>query len=156
MFIFKVLAFLWPFLREMILEKKTLGEALKTNKKKVLLIFVILASLGMNLFFIPKLVQISEDFIKLRQQNTLLQANVTDLTSKYAACSVAPVKPAETPKVPELPAGVVQPTPIPSTPSTPKKKPTTKPISPPNSTDRYGDLMDQMRKLQHREEERTR
>lgn len=62
---FKLITFLFPFIKEMILGEKTIKEALKTNKMRVFLIGLILLSFFLNMFTIPKLVKISADYVIL-------------------------------------------------------------------------------------------
>ena len=68
MLVLKAITFFWPFLKEMILGEKTLKESLKTHKGRVLLIGVILFSIALNFFAIPKLVAISREHIELRKK----------------------------------------------------------------------------------------
>lgn len=67
-----VLKLLWPFLKEMLLGDKTVGEALKTNKMRVLLLFLILGSFGMNLLVAPRLYAISSQYIELEREHKQL------------------------------------------------------------------------------------
>lgn len=68
MLVFRVLAFLWPFLKEMFLGDKTLTQAVKQRKGRVFIIAVIFASICLNFFAIPRLVEISHDYIELKKK----------------------------------------------------------------------------------------
>lgn len=81
MWIFKVLAWLWPFIKEMVLGDKTFKEALDDNKKKVLLIILIFVSLGLNLFLVPRVVVISSNFLALEKENEKNKKLVVSLTT---------------------------------------------------------------------------
>lgn len=93
---FKLIAFIFPFIKEMVLGEKTVRQALKTNKMKVLILGVIMLSFLMNMMLVPKYVK--------------LAANYVGLEKKYKALQNGPVKPpvlvpAEKPKeVPPSPA----------------------------------------------------
>ena len=81
------LRLLWPFLKEMVLGDKTLSEALKTNKMRVLLLFLIVGSFAMNFFVVPRVYEISSQYVELeREHKKLLEANqdVLNLTSQNA------------------------------------------------------------------------
>jgi hypothetical protein len=92
MFEIKILAFLWPFLKEMILGKKTIAESIKTNKKKVGLVFLVVGSLFLNMFTVQKLVIISEEYIKLQKKDneTIAKLNntINDCTTLAAKNTV--------------------------------------------------------------------
>lgn len=81
MWILKVLAFLWPFIKEMVLGDKTLKEAIKDNKKKVLLALMILASIGLNFFAISRLVVVSKDFVVLQKKHVAATKSIEELTA---------------------------------------------------------------------------
>jgi hypothetical protein len=82
MWILKILAFLWPFIKEMVLGDKTLREALKDNKKKVLLALMILASIGLNFFTISRLVIISKDHVVLQKKYVAATETLSELSLK--------------------------------------------------------------------------
>ena len=71
---FKLLPFIWPFVKELILGDKTMIEAFKTNKKKVMLVAVIMFSFALNIFLVPKLVAISSAHVVLQREHEELQA----------------------------------------------------------------------------------
>ncbi len=72
----KVLRFLWPFIREMVLGEKTLKQAVKTNKGRVFIIGVIFASFVTNFYIIPKVWSISSDYIELKKNYDALVMRV--------------------------------------------------------------------------------
>lgn len=68
MLMWRTVTLLWPFLKELFLGKKTLGEALKTNKGRVFLIFAIVGSFAMNVWLIPNVIRISADYVELKHR----------------------------------------------------------------------------------------
>ncbi len=75
---FKILPFIWPFVKELMLGNKTLAEAFKDNKKKVLMTLIIMLSFALNIFVIPKLITISGQHILLQREHDKLQASLKD------------------------------------------------------------------------------
>ena len=105
MWILKVLAFLWPFIKEMVLGDKTLKEAIRDNKKKVALAFFILASLGMNFFLIARIVVISQKYLELQKLHTAEHATVhppVKVPTVLKPKPRAPVAVVEVPTEPEV------------------------------------------------------
>lgn len=76
---FKLLPFIWPFVKELILGNKTVAEAFKDNKKKVLLTGVIMASFAINIFAIPKLVSMASAHVILQREHDHLQTQYNEL-----------------------------------------------------------------------------
>lgn len=76
---FKLLPFIWPFVKELILGKKTVAEAFKDNKKKVLLIGVIMGSFATNIFVIPKLISMASAHVILQREHEKLQTQFNEL-----------------------------------------------------------------------------
>jgi hypothetical protein len=68
MSVFKFLSFLFPFIKEMVLGDKTVKEALKTNKTRVLVLVLILASFAMNFWLVPKIIRISAYAVSLEHK----------------------------------------------------------------------------------------
>lgn len=68
MLMWRTITLLWPFLKELFLGKKTLREALKTNKGRVLLIGAIIGSVVMNIWLVPNIVRISADYVELKHK----------------------------------------------------------------------------------------
>lgn len=65
MWFLKLLVFIWPFLKEMVLGEQTLRQAALNNKVRVLVICIIVLSLGLNAFTIPRLVGITQQHLDL-------------------------------------------------------------------------------------------
>jgi hypothetical protein len=84
---FKLIAFIFPFIKEMVLGEKTVREALKTNKMKVAVLTLIMLSFFLNIVFIPKFFKVAAEYVMLEK--------------KYKENSTGPQK---TPVVPAVPA----------------------------------------------------
>jgi hypothetical protein len=140
MLIFRIIGFLWPFLKEMILGDKTLKEALKSHKGRVLLIAGIILSVCINFFAIPRLVDISSKYVLLKREYESLQWDMKEMIKPPPADAVGPAKPA----VPVAP--VAPPLEIPQ-----PVKPEIKPTPPPN-TDRYRKTKETFDRIRAREE----
>lgn len=119
----------WPFLKELVLGGLTLKEGMKTQKKKVFLLFFV-SGLILSLFLIiPKFIALSQEHIQL--EKTVTQSNIERLESKIKELEKAIEKPpADSPLVmakpddPEIdtaPPVLVQPK-VPKQ-KAPKKKP---------------------------------
>jgi hypothetical protein len=98
---FKLIPYIWPFLREMVLGNKPILKAVRDNKKKLLFLALILFSFGMNFVMLPRLVSMSMQYIALEKKHNELEA-------KYKAVSTLPkptkeVKPEPRPIVEEIP-----------------------------------------------------
>ena len=65
---FKTIEMIWPFIREMVIGDKSLLDALKYNKKRVLLVILIFVSIGTNFFSIHRLITISQQYIVLNNK----------------------------------------------------------------------------------------
>lgn len=76
---FKLLPFIWPFVKELMLGDKTIIEAFKDNKKKVFMTAVIMLSFAINIFVIPKLLAISSQHVILQREHEQLQAQFLEL-----------------------------------------------------------------------------
>lgn len=75
-----LLRLLWPFLKEMFLGDKTLTQAIRTNKTRVLLLFLVLGSFAMNLFVLPRTYEISAQYVELERAHKKLKAEGGDIT----------------------------------------------------------------------------
>lgn len=64
----KVIGFFLPFIREMVLGGKSLKEAFRTNKMRVLVAALIVISVTVNFFGIPKFIAISADYVVLNRK----------------------------------------------------------------------------------------
>lgn len=104
----KVLGLFLPFIREMVLGGKSLKEAFKTNKMRVLIAALIVASITINFFGIPKFIAISADYVILnRKYNDLLKKQSLPKTDENSLGPTVPDKQPrdgeEEPKPPEPP-----------------------------------------------------
>ena len=116
----KVLRFLWPFIREMVLGEKTLKQAVKTNKGRVFIIGVIFASFVTNFYIIPKVWSISSDYLELKKNYEILLGRVGPAGIPLAGpvANVPPIPDAKPPEPPDTKTTTPA-TPAPSAPSTP-------------------------------------
>lgn len=94
---FKLLPFIWPFVKELMLGNKTLTEAFKDNKKKVFTVALIMASFALNIFVVPKLLTISGQYVILQREHEKLQAQVNELKNTDPMKGRKPVAPVEDP-----------------------------------------------------------
>lgn len=78
---FKLLPYIWPFVREMVLGKKPLLIALRDNKKKLFFITLILISFGLNFVAIPRLVSMSMQYIALEKRYKELETKFNNINS---------------------------------------------------------------------------
>ena len=107
----KIISMIFPFIREMILGDKTLLEAIKTNKLKVLLLAAIMASFFLNVTMIPKLIEISNRYVRLHDRYELiekerdnLKQNLQNKDKELAHCTPDSALPTPPPTAPEPPA----------------------------------------------------
>lgn len=70
---FKLLAYLLPFLREMLLGDKTIKYALKTNKIRLLVFFFFVACAAWTIYSIPNFLRVTYDLVTLRAEYTALE-----------------------------------------------------------------------------------
>jgi hypothetical protein len=64
---FYIFRLVWPFLKEMVLGGVTLKEGVRTQKKKVILLFFISAMTITLFLIIPRFYQLSQDHMKLEK-----------------------------------------------------------------------------------------
>lgn len=149
MSIIKVLMFIWPFIKEMVLGEKTMTDAARDNKMKVVMIFILLASIGMNMFTIDRLWNISKEYLALKRE----YATLVEQSKK------APTK-VEKP-VPHEPLAIKSEDPVFGEEDPPlkkgkkgkKSKPEKQPPTPVSDTaDRYQKLREDFEKIKKREE----
>ena len=69
-----LLKLFWPFIKEMILGDKTVAQAVKTHKLRVALIALIFGSFALNIYVIPKTVEISSKYLELEKNHKKLLA----------------------------------------------------------------------------------
>lgn len=64
----KIFPWLMPFLKEMILGKKTWGQAFKDNKKKTIFAVLVIISFGLNFILVPKLTVLATQYVALNRE----------------------------------------------------------------------------------------
>lgn len=64
--------FLWPFLKEMILGDRSLKEAIKHHKWRVLLLGTVILSIVLNFLTIPRLLSLAHDHVELKRKYVTL------------------------------------------------------------------------------------
>lgn len=93
---FKLITFLFPFLREMVLGNKTIREAVKTNKTRVLMLLLTCLVFFGFIFETPKLIKISAEYVilekKYDEMSKECQAIHCDAPSGAAAAGASEVK----------------------------------------------------------------
>lgn len=75
----RLLGSIYPLLRDVFLEGKSLREAFRQSKRKVLVLFAVLLSIFLNIFLIPRAIDLSEAVINLRAENAALLTRVDSL-----------------------------------------------------------------------------
>jgi hypothetical protein len=73
----RVVTMMWSFFRELILGKKTLAQAAKTNPGKVVLLVTVVASLITNVHVIPKIVVLADRNIALERSYNKLKEEIS-------------------------------------------------------------------------------
>lgn len=96
MWLIKLTMFLWPFVKEIILGDKTLKEAAKHHKKKLVLIFIIFLSIWINFFTIAKIFSVPKEKSTTSAKLDRDSDNVTDKEIKEI------LETPDKPKVPEV------------------------------------------------------
>jgi hypothetical protein len=76
--VWNLVSLLFPFVRDMLLGESSLPYALKTNKLRVLLLFLLMFCLGWTLYSIPRLVEMAAEQVRLEHR-------VRDLTNHQAS-----------------------------------------------------------------------
>lgn len=74
----KVVIFIWPFLKEMFLGDQSVREAVENNKIRVLAIGIICLSIALNFFTVPKVVAISKSYMELAKQKEQLEKKLKE------------------------------------------------------------------------------
>ena len=69
--IIKILLFIWPFVKEMVLGDKSLRQAMKDNKRKVAIAFFIIASLALNMVTLTRLWTLSAQYLELEKRQSV-------------------------------------------------------------------------------------
>lgn len=115
MFALKILTFLWPFLKEMVLGGKTVKESYKTNPKAVFALWTIAALIALNVATIWAIIKINSKYYTLENEYKV-------------AITTKPITEVPVPATPEKPVVI----------NTVELKDPPKP--PPERDDRYRDL----------------
>jgi uncharacterized protein YueI len=88
MWIFKILTFLWPFIKELVLGEKTVRQAIKSNRWKLVLTIVICISFVVNLLAVPRLVVMANDYVKLNKKYELQTTVIKNLNDKVTKLEI--------------------------------------------------------------------
>lgn len=75
--VFKIVPYLMPFLKEMLIGKKTWGQALKDNRGKTFLVLAVIASLVFNLVLMVKVGSLAFDYLALSRAKQELEQKYT-------------------------------------------------------------------------------
>lgn len=120
---FKLISFLFPFLKEMMLGEKTVREAFKTNKMRVVMLGLILLVFFGFAVTVPKLIRISADYVMLERKyhtlETQCEAIHCDAPASEAQTHPAVKPPRERKEHTETPHVSVEAPPVASYPSVP-------------------------------------
>lgn len=98
----------WPFLKELLLGGMTLREGMRTQKKKVFLLFFVSALIISLFMIVPRFVILSQEHTKLEQSVSVL--NVKKLEDKIKELEQVPVAGAKDVSIEPIEA--TEPTPI--------------------------------------------
>lgn len=71
MLFFKLFGFVWPYLKELVLGDRSIRQAMRHNKLRMLFVAAIFCSFGLNFLAIPKVFSLSARIVAL-QKNTCL------------------------------------------------------------------------------------
>jgi hypothetical protein len=114
---FYIFRLIWPFLKELVLGGVTLKEGMRTQRKKVFLLFFVSGLIFALFLIIPKFYQLSQEHIKLEKSVEAanvhrMELRIKELEDKLAARPtlnpVTCVNPAEIPgRIPEPPEHTV-------------------------------------------------
>lgn len=98
----RILVLLWPFLKEMLLDDKTIPEAMSKNKLRLIVVFFIIGSVILNFFTVPRLVHISAEFVALKKKYESTPPVTANLAIVKKPVAVPPPRPAPVPTQPVL------------------------------------------------------
>jgi hypothetical protein len=90
MSVLKLVSLLFPFVRDMILGESSLKYALKTNKLRVALLFLLMFCFGWTIYSVPRLLEMAAEQVSLEHRYKSLE----DPHSGPAARVARPVNPA--------------------------------------------------------------
>jgi hypothetical protein len=117
--VLKLVSLLFPFVRDMVLGESSLTYALKTNKRRVLLLILLMFCFGWTVYSIPRLVEMATEQVRLEHK-------VQDLTDHPGSLSD---NHADGPIIPSQPTVVVVNHPTPAQPSEPDQPPQGPPVN---------------------------
>lgn len=80
-FFIKLLPYIWPFLREMVLGRKTFLEAVRDNKKKAFFVALVIFSFGLNFVLVPRSSTLAMEYLALERKYKELEAQNKPLGS---------------------------------------------------------------------------
>jgi uncharacterized iron-regulated membrane protein len=83
--VLKLVSLLFPFVRDMLLGESSISYALKTNKRRVLLLFLLMFCLAWTAYSIPRLIEMATDQVRLEHK-------VQDLSDHPPGSSIADAK----------------------------------------------------------------
>lgn len=111
LYIFRLL---WPFLKELLLGGVTLKEGVRTQKKRVFLLFFVSGLIFMVFLILPKFYQLSQEHVKL--EKSIEVANVRRLEAKVKELEEAAKKNTAVAQAPTTPV-VKDPSPVTTAPA---------------------------------------
>lgn len=144
---FKILAMIWPFVREMFFGNKNLRQILKENKFRVVVLVILVSSMGLNYFLSHRVVLISRDYLELKEKYQALEGakKVPVAQGQEVKQKVEKASPPEKRDVPTSPEHVEKPHAV----KKPQKKPV--PPKPASSATRYQQLQESLEAIKERE-----
>ena len=93
--ILKLLQALWPFIRELVLGEKTMKEAIKSNKMKILLMVIIFASFIVNMLAVPRLYSVSKQYLDQARACSDKDVEINSLRTTLINRGLGPYKKSE-------------------------------------------------------------
>jgi len=90
-FLFKVIPYLMPFIKEMLIGKKSWGKAFRENRKKTILAIAVIVSVIFNIVLMAKLGSLAYSYLGLSRTNDALEARIHVLENK-PVITVGPLK----------------------------------------------------------------
>ena len=98
---------IWKYIKKSILGNKSVKEAMKTEKKRLVFFFLVTFSVMTNVFLIPRIIALSKDYVEehkeavnLREENIGLKAIIKDTQTQLANKTCPVVTPPTCPAVP--------------------------------------------------------
>jgi hypothetical protein len=94
--VLKLVSLLFPFVRDMLLGESSLTYALKTNKRRVLLLFLLMFCFGWTVYSIPRLVEMATEQVRLEHKVEDLTAHPESSSDNHADIPIAQSQPIAT------------------------------------------------------------